>query len=725
MSLEQSFRLSSLLLAAIGFVGLCLTGELPWMLIALGMLGLALPAVALVGVPTERYLADISRDTWHILNLAALAGFIIDLLWISQDLLPAGVHFLVLLLVSKLLTLRQRADYLQLYVVSLMSVLSAAAMTVELWYATVFIAYLLAAVWTLLLFHLRQEADEVRHLGAAASGRPAAIGLRIISARFFWVTNGVALSAFCLTVAIFFLMPRIGAGFFQKSRGEAMRTSGFSEHVDLGVIGAVKQDQSLVMRVEFPEVRGVLSERVYFRGTAFDRYDGHAWVNTRLHRRSLLRSDDGAFQASTEPLLAPTGLRQDILLESLDVPVLFGITGVELIKGEFPVVQMDALGSLYLPYAPSGRFQYTVYSSPGRLQREERTVASFHYPASITGPFLQLPNMAARVGDLAREVTARAGTPYEKVLAIEQHLRQHYQYSLDVGQAPPINPVEEFLFTRKTGYCEHYATAMVVMLRTLGIPARLVTGYLPGEWNEYGNYYVIRQRDAHAWVEVYFPRSGWVTFDPTPNVVAPPADPVWTRVGSALDSMRLKWDRVVIRYSFQDQLSVAQGIRQRGDSVRTEVATWVAMARYRYHDGLRRIQAWGKQAPWSVGAVALGGLAVLMAALTLARSLRLRLLVGAGGPDSAQRRAAHQREASRLYETMLHRLERAGIVKPQSAGPIEFSKRVAGLRTNASDSVIWLTDLYCRIRFGSDCLTAADLRRAEEQLQTLQTVLRT
>ncbi len=724
MSLEQSFRLSSLLMAAVGFVGLCLTGELPWMLIALGIAGFAAPAVSLLGWPSERYLAKISRDTWNILNLAALAEFAIDCLWISQDLLPAGVHFLVLLLISKLLTLRQRADFLQLYVVSLMSVLAAAALTVELWYATIFVAYLLAAVWTLLLFHLRQESEDVKHLGSATNGRLAPSGVGMISGRFFWVTNGVALGAFCLTVAIFFLMPRIGAGFFQKSRGEVTRTSGFSEHVDLGVIGAVKQDPSLVMRVEFPEIRGILGERVYFRGTAFDRYDGHAWTNTRLHRRSLHRSDDGVFQPAAEPIVTPTGMRQDILLEPLDVLVLFGITGAEMIKGDFPVVQMDAMGNLYLPYAPAGRFQYTVYSSPGRMMREERIGTSFQYPASITGAFLQLPPMSPRVSDLAQEVAGWVRTPYEKVLAIEQHLRQHYQYSLDVGPAQPINPVEEFLFTRKTGYCEHYATAMVVMLRTLGIPSRLVTGYLPGEWNEYGGYYTVRQRDAHAWVEVYFPRSGWMTFDPTPNVAASPADPVWNRVGSVFDSLQLKWDRVVIRYNFQDQLAVAHGIRQRGDHVRAEVAAWMALVRFRYHDGLRRLQAWGKQAPGSLGAAALAGLAVLVGVVLGARAFRLNWLMRAGGSAGAQRRVAHQREASRLYERMLRQLERAGIPKPPGAGPVEFSRRVAGLRVNAASAVTVLTDLYCRIRFGPDALTSEDLRQARQQLAALTVALR-
>src|SRR3989454_389608 len=104
--------------------------------------------------------------------------------------------------------------------------------------------------------------------------------------------------------------------------------------------------------------------------------------------------------------------------------------------------------------------------------------------------------------------------------------------SLDVGTTMSADPVDDFLFTRKTGYCEHYATAMVVLLRALGIPARLVTGFLPGVWNDFGNYYTIRQQDAHAWVEVYFPLSGWVTFAPTPSVPAAVPSWVWWNIRS-------------------------------------------------------------------------------------------------------------------------------------------------------------------------------------------------
>ena len=720
MKLEQSFRLSSTILAVIGFFGLCLTGELPLPLVLLGLAGFGAAVAQGFGWPIGEMPSKISRETWNALNILALIAFFADVLWISEDLLPAGVHFLVFVMVNKLCNLRGRADFLQLYVISLMAVLAAASLTVELWYAAVFVGYLLAAVWTMLLFHLQNETEEAR---AAGVGIQSSVGVGFISGRFFWLTNGVALAAFVLTLAIFFIIPRIGAGFFQKSRGEVTRTSGFSDQVDLGVIGAVKQDPSLVMRVEFPGVKGAPNERLYFRGAAFDRYDGRSWTNTRLHRRSLLRTQENTFQVTDEANLAHTGLRQDILLESLDVPVLFGVTGMETIKGNFPVVQTDAMGNFYLPYAPSGRFQYTAYSVSPRMRREERTARDIRYSDTVLARFLQLPAMSPRVAALARETAKRAATPFETVMAVEQYLRQTYAYSLDVGTEEPLHPIEDFLFVRKTGYCEHYATAMVVMLRTLGIPARLVTGFLPGDWNEFGNYFTVRQQDAHAWVEVYFPSSGWITFDPTPSVAAQVPDPIWKRLGSALDSVKLKWDQIVIRYSFKDQMAVAQGIRHQSDRVRTEASMWLASARHWAARTLDRMKQSVMQANGATAILFVGGLIVLaMAGWWLGRRFGWSW-VGLARLGSKSARPSES-EIARLYVRMVKILEAHGLSKPPSAAPREFARRVASQWAEAGPLVMAFTDLYCRVRFGLAPLTPEETQSAQAVLQGLRALRR-
>ena len=109
--------------------------------------------------------------------------------------------------------------------------------------------------------------------------------------------------------------------------------------------------------------------------------------------------------------------------------------------------------------------------------------------------------------------------PYDKAVAIERFLRSRYAYTLKLSGKPGDDPLAHFLFETHAGHCEYFASAMTIMLRTLGIPSREVNGFLPGEYNDLAGDYIVRASDAHSWVEVYFPGTGWVTFDPTPAAI--------------------------------------------------------------------------------------------------------------------------------------------------------------------------------------------------------------
>ncbi len=715
MTLERAFHFCSLLLAAVAFIGLVLTDEVPAGLAVLGLAALAVTIARTIGWGGDRlvgWISGLPASAWTGLLVAVFVSFGIDLLLISRDILPAAVHFLILLMVVKLFHLQHRKDFLQLYAISLLELLAAAALTVDLWYAAVFIAYVFAAIWTLILYHLRNESEEA-HKEPSPIARP-------VTTQFFWTTNGIAVVSFCLTLVIFFLIPRIGAGFFQKNRMELIRTSGFSERVDLGVIGSVKLDPTVVMRVEFPDQRGPVLDALYFRGAAYDTYDGRSWANRSSARRMLERTPDGVFLVSTPQAAAvaeSNGLRQEILIEALDTTVLFGASFVEAVKGGFQVVQVDGVGGLSLPYQTSARFQYSVRSIPDRLLESDRTADSFSYSDLIRKRFLQLPDMSPRVEALAREVAGTGQTPYDMARAVERHLRQNYQYSLDVGTSVSASPVEDFLFTRKTGYCEHYATAMVVMLRTLGIPARLVTGFLPGVWNDFGNYYSVRQQDAHAWVEVYFPRSGWVTFDPTPAVPAAVPSFFW-RIGKVVDSVRLKWDRYVVQYSLRDQMAAAKSLREGGEKVRTEVSGLLSALT----GSLASVKAWLTESASAYGWFLVEGLVagVLVAGFILAWNRLGR----SGRARHADPRTARQIAAVQLYERMLRILASQGLLKPPGATPLEFARQVAQERSETARYVEPLTGLYCRVRFGQVPFSSDDAKRARELLDELQTAKR-
>lgn len=726
MPFNQSFALSSVFLAAVAFSGLVFAQSLP--------LWLALPTATIVIVSllraggvafVQRALAQvtISPTLWNVLLMGAFAIFLIDLLLFSQDLLPAGIHFLVMLLGIKLLTLQQRRDYRHLYAISLMAILASAALTTDAWYIPIFLLYLLAAVWTLLLYHLTQETGEVPAVAENRTICQVAFP-RHVTVRFFWLTNGIAAVTVVLTLAVFFVIPRIGAGVLQKTSGDVVRTTGFSDQVDLGMIGSVKQDPQIVMRVELPGQQTMEKDRLYMRGLAYDQYNGRSWRHSGTRRRALGLVADGIFLArpagSRVPGSLSTPVRQDVLLETLDTSVLFAAPFAELVSGELFAVQTDSMSGLHLPSPPSSRIRYSVTSQAPQLVAEERTASALDYPDAIRSRYLQVSGGSQQIEALAQRVVRQAATPFGRMVAIQQHLLENYRYSLEADTATLSHPLDEFLFTRKTGYCEHYATAMVVMLRTVGIPARLVTGFLATEWNEYGNYFTVRQRDAHAWVEVYFPRSGWITMDPTPSVSAAASASRWESFWRLGESFRLQWDRLFVRYSAKDQLAVVHGVREGSDVLRERVSRWVSSMNAPIIQTVSRLVRMARAFRPGMLGLAAGLLVVGLALLLLMLRDRIGLWATTHLPA-----AQPQRAIIHLYARMLRTLEKRGVRKSSAVTASEFARRVEREWGAAGPLVAGITALYCQGRFSRTPLTSEELSRAAEQVGQLQSLSRT
>lgn len=175
-----------------------------------------------------------------------------------------------------------------------------------------------------------------------------------------------------------------------------------------------------------------------------------------------------------------------------------------------------ALSSL-IPMVKQKTYQITA-DVPVEPTSDQLMAAGNGYPVNITDRYLQLPaNFPSRVSDLATSLTSNLNNAYAKALAIQYYLSK-IPYSLDIQAPPPgADGVEYFLFTQKSGYCVYFASAMAVMLRSVGVPARMVVGFAPGQYDKQEQRFLIRDRDYHAWTQVYFPDYGWVTFDPTPS----------------------------------------------------------------------------------------------------------------------------------------------------------------------------------------------------------------
>ena len=278
--------------------------------------------------------------------------------------------------------------------------------------------------------------------------------------------------------------------------------------------------QELVMRVSSDELDGLQpgqepppEMRHYWRALTYDVYTGRGWRNTpvtleqrrageawldevpagqRLLRQQveLARGGDRAFFAAGEPLSVNRPYQTLVRIDAAD-------PGLELVA-----------------VTGDGR-RYQVLSAVPALDEQTLRGVGADYPAGIAERYLALPDMPDRVAALAGEVTAGAETPYDQALALQSFLRE-FPYDLHVASPPANRDVADyFLFDLQTGYCDYYATAMAVMARSLGIPARLAVGYATGDYDPQERAFVVYEDMAHSWPELYFPGAGWVPFEPT------------------------------------------------------------------------------------------------------------------------------------------------------------------------------------------------------------------
>lgn len=702
--LDILVNLSSAILALTGLISVALTDQLNPLII---MIGLACIAITLLlsslNIKPQTY-KMIPRSAWNAYIILVFIVMLLDISWISGSLLISILHLSIFLMINKLFNLSSRKDYIQLFLLSLLQFLAASTMTSQLFFGFAVVIFLISATWALILLHLKYQ---IKEPGAANTHE------KIVDYRFFLLTNSVALAAFIITIFIFFIIPRFGIGFMQKKSDDRLRTSGFTERIDLGDIGPIKLDNTMVMRVRIPDYNDSLKDRLYWRGVTFDFYDGRSWSNKLVRKFSPEINERGEFtirEGSSEG-----GLYQEIILEPLDTTVIFGASHIIRLSGKLPSIKEDMMGSIYIPYASFSRLQYSAYSKIDLISKEDRELESASYPIFINKIYLQIPDGSDDVGDLARRVSSGSKTITGKIDAIERYLKTNYKYTLDVKPHGEKNPIEDFLFVQKAGYCEYYATAMVVMLRSIGIPARLVTGFLQGEWNEIGGHFTVRQKDAHSWVEAYLPRSGWVTFDPTPAIlIEDQRSALISLLSKFIDSIRLRWDRYIINYSLKDQIEAIRKTREEIRLIDGDLQMiYESIKRYTLNikgslTDISRI---------SVKTVILISLYFLLPAIFIYLHIRkgyrpFRLFPSTGADKNSQ--------IVELYKKMLKLLEKRGIIKEKNKTPLEFAMSLDTKKKEISREVFELTETYYRVRFGQQPLSREEINRISEILQKIK-----
>lgn len=292
---------------------------------------------------------------------------------------------------------------------------------------------------------------------------------------------------------------------------------GFNRFLDLRTRG-VPSDR-IVMKVRS-------TEPAYWRAMAFDRFLGNGWEDTEKQYQDI--------ESQQLPLMidfkgeptryATRELVQTFFIENELPNTVFAAFLPRHVFFPTRFLKVDSMFTVITPLTLTPGLIYTVISEVSDASSEMLRQAAGPYPQDIKKRYMRLPEMSPEVENLARRITADKTNEYDRVVALDNYLGDNFAYDINCPrQGNDENTVEFFLFRQKRGYCEHFSTALAVMCRSTGIPARIAVGYATGELNPLTGYYEVSARDAHAWVEVYFPTYGWIPFDPTPGSAQPQA----------------------------------------------------------------------------------------------------------------------------------------------------------------------------------------------------------
>ncbi len=511
--------------------------------------------------------------------------------------------FILFLLVVKLFLRRSCRDYLHIYVLSFLLLVAGTVLNAELTYGIFFLGFVISSTWALTLFHLRREMENnflLKHSDDERFERVQVARIlnskRIVGRQFFLGTSAISLTIFISASLLFLTIPRIGFGlFFNKSR-TGVTLAGFSDGVKLGGHGVIKNDDTVVMRIKIDGAyQGRRAPSIHWRGVAFDHYKNGQWTRSRnapltnesvrftgAKTRHILNYDitdkrshsssngsNGIDTFSLEERLKRT-TRQEVYLEPLGNDVLFAASMPQIF--EFDRRWKDKphrSRNDEIRHPHTAGIKYVVYSSLEAPSDKQLENSPGPLPRGYQA-YLQIPDeITERVKALAKEITGAQANTIGKARALEAWLKNELTYTLTLESPGTNEPIDYFLFDRQRGHCEYFSSAMTIMLRSQGIAARNVNGFLGGEWNEYDDYIAVRAGDAHSWVEAYFPGHGWVTFDPTPSAhvdqLGRGSLSWWSKAKRIADSLRFKWFKWVIEYDLGRQISL---FRKLGRSIK-------------------------------------------------------------------------------------------------------------------------------------------------------------
>jgi protein-glutamine gamma-glutamyltransferase len=694
VSVERFFQFSLWGLVVSGYLAVAGSGYLDTPTVILTGAGLLLRALLITGA--LRF--TISMRVVTALTLAYVGFFPLDYLLFSREFVQATVHLVFFLAVIKILTSRTNRDYFFMAAIAFLELLAAALLSGNSNFFLFLALYLFFAMAALTSSEIRRSMQKPHAVARS--------GLRRFHPRLAALTAIVTFLILGLTAGLFFMLPRTADAAFRHLVAKRFYLPGFSNEVTLGEIGEIKSTTRPVMHVHFENSE--LPRDLKWRGATLSEFNGRSWFEPSSDSELISPSEKWRFKLASDEQRRNLGppIHYSVTVDGLDSDVLFFAGVPELVYIRQELLRSRADGSFRMGRLAAGNFSYEVFSS---LDGAQFTGGRGGFLSSHQrGRYLELPPMLdPRIPELAQHVTQTSQSDGERAIQVAQYLRHGYKYTLELPSHEVRDPLAYFLFQRKKGHCEYFASAMAVMLRTLGIPSRLVTGFQSGIWNPLTELYVIRACDAHTWVEAWLRGAGWVTFDPTPPDPNPGAISLATRLALYADAVETFWQEWVVSYDLAHQANLVDRMQQLGRNTGQHWFAGVeAFARYwkpRAENWLRR---WGL---WTLLAAVAGILGVWFGPKFRGSWRMWR------GLWRSRRGQASVGDATLLYHRMLKLLKRRGYQKPAWFTPHEFASSLP--RSELGTLVIQFTTAYNALRFGGQVEAAPRLSALLEQLE--------
>ena len=463
----------------------------------------------------------------NLLNFITIIFIVLIFMRITlQDIITPALESLLVLLSIKFIEDKETRDYLQIFLISILIFVGTTIFSFEI----SFIIYFLIFIF---LFNLA-----IVFLTYFSQDKKLTFSLKEIT-KISYKTTLIPLISIPITIFLFFALPRTPYPFFNFSGSTLTARSGFSENVKLGTVSNIQEDNSIIFRANMEKID---DEHLYWRGITLEYFEGDEWSDI----------DTGPIDKKTK--VEGDTIYQTIYLEPYSGTYFFGLDKPVNVTGNRNIFKKDDF-TFYTKDILSNRVRYDVISILSDTIEEKIPQNSY---------YLQLPeNISQDIKNLS--LSLQGGNELDTVKNVENYLKNgDYRYSLK--NLPTSNkPVDEFLFDKKQGNCEYFATSMAIILRVNGIPSRVVAGYRGGVYNDFGNYYILRQSNAHLWVEAYIDNIGWIRFDPTTSLLSEEFISNSKKISKFslfIDTINYYYNTLIINYDFEKQISLFNKIRE-------------------------------------------------------------------------------------------------------------------------------------------------------------------